>query len=257
MSQATLRKLAREYADGSLAKEDYRKSRAELLEGILSGKIELKVNEYLPPVVSKDDDVLDITTDKPPKKENSDITQFGTADSSAASAPATQAPASPEPQASPSNDKQKLIMIGGAAGLVLIIAVIVVLLPESKDTSANKNTTKKLVSTEQSVPVNTSPGKAQNLIQEFLEKKDWSETSMNRFRIQWQSLTTEQQAAAKGTVQLGQLTNSIYKKLLEERALSGLGDDEEVLNKQRKLVQFAESLGIKDSRISLPKGATL
>ena len=57
--------------------------------------------------------------------------------------------------------------------------------------------------------------------------------------------------ASKDSLETGQLTNAIYKQLLEEQALSGLVDDDSSADKQRQLVQFAADLGIEDSRISL------
>lgn len=262
MAQVTLRKLARKYSDGTIAKEEYRSSRAELLEGILSGKIELQVNEYLPPIVPDADDFLDITTDKPLKEEDVEITQFGAPPPAAAASDQQAVPpaaddvaTSPEAPSSAAAS-QKLIWTGAAAGLVILIAIIIALLPgsdkESSQTASEETTTKETtVEPTVNIPANVQPGKAQSLIQEFLSAKNWSQTNINSFVIKWQALSDEDRAAAKGTVQLGQLTNAIYKKLLEERALSGLGDDAEVLEKQRQLVEFAEQVGINDSRIKL------
>lgn len=257
MSQATLRKLARDYADGILEKEDYRRSRAELLEGILSGEIELQVNEYLPPVVPEKDDVLDITTDRAKAKDvDVEITQFGSADTpvQASSAAATNTGASMP--SSDSSDSKKMLVIGGiAAAVIVLIIAIFALLPDSDKpsttTAANKSESSSTATKNTTTPT-ASTGRAQKLIQEFLAAKNWSDTNINRFKIQWLSLSQDIRNAAAGTVQWGQLSNAIYKKLLEERALIGLGDDEAVLEKQRKLVGFAEDIGISDPRISLP-----
>jgi len=242
MTQATLRKLATDYAKGMLAEEEYRQARAELLEGILSGEIALQVNDYPPPVVPDQDDDLDITIEKQPKKENS-----GTAPSSA------EPPASPAPASDSGKDKKKFIMAG--AGLLVVIVIASAWFPDAKQTKTAKNaTTGKMASAEQNMSATQTSQAAQTLIQGFLKKKDWSDTSLNQFKLQWQALTAEQRAGATGSVQLGQLTNAIYKKLLEERALSGLGSAQEALNKQRKLLAFAENIGINDARIRLPEG---
>ena len=75
---------------------------------------------------------------------------------------------------------------------------------------------------------------------------------MAEFVGQWQQLSAEERNAAEESIALGQMTNAIYKKLLEERALSALGDESSALEKQRKFVSFAEKLGISDPRIALP-----
>ena len=238
MQHVTLRKLASDYAEHILGKEEYRKSRAALLQGIVSGEIELRANDYLPPVIPKQD-FPNAEIDEQSTKADGDITEFHA-----------------ETQAAPSSVKktpegrQKFIIIG--SGLLIGIVLLIALSPDNKETGT---TTGKTASVEQNRPVtHAAPGEAQKLIQDFLEKKDWSDTGLSNFKTRWQSLTTAQQAAATGSIQLSRLTNSIYKKLLEERALSGLSNDEEALNKQRKLLEFANNIGINDPRIRLPEG---
>jgi len=227
MAQVSLRTLATEYADGLLSKEEYRKSRAELLEGILSGTVELQVNDYPPPVVPTEEFFPNLAIDEQFEKKGS-----GTPP------PSARTPASPPRK----TDKKKLILTG--VGGLLALVILIALLPADKETQT--------ASTAPDAAVDVPPGVAQTLIQDFLDKKDWSEPSLNKFENLWQALTSEQQAGAADSVQLGQLGNSIYKKLLEERALAGLVDDEQVWMKQQKLLEFAQSIGIKDPRIPLP-----
>lgn len=54
------------------------------------------------------------------------------------------------------------------------------------------------------------------------------------------------------SIELNQLATAIYKQLLEERALSGIGDAEKAVNKQKQLIEFAEQIGINDSRLTMP-----
>ncbi len=247
MSQPTLRKLARKYADGTLAKEEYRVSRAALLEGILAGKIRLQVNEYRPLIAAPEQDEL---LDR--KEEQNDITQLRT-EASPAPTPAATAPG---PVTKTPANRRRFVMIGAAALSLLVLVVLAsALLPDARQSVPGKDPAGgETASAEPGTVGNVAFGAAQALIQEFLDKKDWSDAGLNSFKAQWQKLTPAQQAAATGTMQLSQLKNTIYKKLLEERALSGLGDDEQALNKQRRLVEFAENIGINDPRIRLPSG---
>ena len=49
MANQTLRELAKEHAQGNLDKDSYRKSRANLIQGIISASIPLKEIDYPPP----------------------------------------------------------------------------------------------------------------------------------------------------------------------------------------------------------------
>ena len=252
----TLRKLAREYADGSINQEDYRKSRTEFIEGVLAGTAVLEVNEYQAPVkIPTFEEELENTGRRADMKAGAevhtgDITQFG----SAPAANNTSGSKTAKPAVAADTGSKKPVIIGAAiAGVIVVIAIIAMLLPGSEKSSqkttvtqqSNDNTEKGAAT---ATPVST---KAHRLIRDFLTSKNWSDTSINSFVIQWQALTTEEQAAANGSLELNQLTNAIYKKLLEEQALSGLGDAESAMEKQRKLVSFAEDIGIHDPRIKI------
>lgn len=56
-----------------------------------------------------------------------------------------------------------------------------------------------------------------------------------------------------GSLELNQLTTAIYKQLMKERALSGLGDEAEAGDQQLKLIEFAKKVGINDPRIAMPE----
>jgi hypothetical protein len=95
---------------------------------------------------------------------------------------------------------------------------------------------------------------AQQLLSEFLAQRNWAASgNLDAFIRNWQNLPAETRAAAAGTLELNQLTNAIYKQLLEERALSGIGDAEAALNRQKKLIEFAAQVGINDPRIAMPE----
>lgn len=174
-----------------------------------------------------------------------------------------QAAASPEPGTGNSSTdtvesgaaaSNKMLLAGLALALVAIIIVGVLALTggDNGDKSA-ASTAAGADSATGSDAVAKTTTKSQVLIQSFLDKKNWSSSSLDYFAQQWADLSANEILASKGSLAMGQLTNAIYKQLLEEQALSGLVDDDSSLNKQQQLVQFASGLGIEDSRISLPE----
>lgn len=48
------------------------------------------------------------------------------------------------------------------------------------------------------------------------------------------------------------MVNEISKKLLEEKDLAAIGNPETSYEKQRQLVEFANSIAIRDQRITMP-----
>ncbi len=249
MANTTLRELAKEHASGNLDKDSYRKSRAELIQGITAGAIPVKEVNYPPPV-------------QPPEPEDLDVTQRKDENKNPPAKKAEpQASTPPKPETGESsvanacNDTGKsnqTLLIGLSLAVVGIIIVVVFLLKgtDNSDTAASTATGTEIPAGNTSAAAATT--KTDTLIQGFLENKNWSDSSLGDFRQQWTNLSTDEMQAAKGSLALGQLTNAIYKQLVDERALSGLMDDDSALHKQRQLVQFATELGIEDNRISLP-----
>lgn len=110
----------------------------------------------------------------------------------------------------------------------------------------------------ESLPVSTTvstlqASPAQTLIQGFLHKNKWSESDLKEFMQQWHTLSSEDQGRAKSTIEIGQLTNAITKQVLEERALSGLGNADKSAEKLSQLVHFATQIGITDPLITVPE----
>ena len=54
MSEQTLRELAKSFARGTIPKESYRKSRAELIRNIIAGKVTVKAIDYEAPLKPTD-----------------------------------------------------------------------------------------------------------------------------------------------------------------------------------------------------------
>jgi hypothetical protein len=107
-----------------------------------------------------------------------------------------------------------------------------------------------------SVPADDPLAEAgKTLIGQFLQDRNWSAPRLAAFLSDWSALDVQQQAAALKSADAGRLASAIYQRLLEERALSGLGDAGASLAKQRELVDFAGAVGIRDPRLSVPEPA--
>jgi hypothetical protein len=254
MANRTLRELAKEHALGNLDKDTYRKSRAELIQGILSATIPLQEIDYPPLVQPPEPEELDDTQ----RKDDPKRPPAPKAEAEAATAPKSETPnVSNNAATLDSGGSNKMLFIGLGIAVVALILLLVFAMGGNSDKQTNTATPASIDISENTISTQQTATQAQNLIQSFLSKKNWSASSLDDFMQQWAELPAGDILASKGSLALGQLTNAIYKQLLEEQALSGLVDDDSSLNKQRQLVQFASELGIDDPRISLPEEAQL
>jgi len=89
------------------------------------------------------------------------------------------------------------------------------------------------------------------LIGNFLNENNWSVENLQQTLLDWQNLSTEEQSAGLSSATSRQLINAIHKQLSEERGLLGLGDNASVIARQQTLIDFADSLGIQDSRLTV------
>src|SRR3990172_6985610 len=246
MTNQTLRTLAKDYANGTLNKEAYRKSRDELLAGVLSGDIPLPVNEYRPPLRAQD---LDSTFEKPsiepvpPQQDMEPITEFVTP-------PSKRGPpiiAGKSRPGSPLKHDIALIAVVTIFFIAVLIVVMSVLEEDGQPTNRDNIT--------DSDPGQTPPAlqnqSATELMEEFLQRRNWSNESLQQFTAQWNNLIPDDQASGLASPLSIQLTNAIYKQLLEDRALFGTGDDDAIMARQHALVDFAKGIGIDDPRLKV------
>lgn len=272
MAEKTLRALARDYAKGELDKDAYRKSRADLIEGILSGAIPLQVNEYpAPRTIARYDGSVEGAQQRKrnrKKREAEDTTSVLVPQEATAPVPPPQAPVPQAASSAPALAEPEFVTgleidagretlwipIGVFAGLLLVVGIVYLLLPDTSDEPASPAAVQATAqpAEEPARPAIAPNRQATDLVVKFLNDKKWSEAAMDEFLLQWQALPEEQRATMAGSGEMAQLNNAIYKNLVNERALSGLGDVEASLAKQRRLIAFAESLGIRDARLALP-----
>ena len=236
MSTHTLRELARDYSRGVIDKEKYRKSRSELIKGIIAGQIAVKPIDYLPLLKPPVEEVTTKTIER-------DRTQIREEPSQSAAKPKKKPPV----KAATIPEKKSawpFIIISTSVVLILIIAVV---LFYPKPPTA---TTETIVQTGNANTIKgNNVGKAgEDLIAKFLTEKDWSEESLDSFIASWTSLSDLEKNSAAQTKRMQRMSSSIYKQFLEEKALASI-DSEKAIMKQQKLIEFANAIGIRDSRL--------
>lgn len=231
----SLRSLAKGYAGGQLDQTKYRTERTAFIEAVLAGTVTIKAVAGIPASLSSESRV-----------SSSDKTTLMGSDG-----PAYTAIANDEPVSSVPEQKKTGLVIGIAAAVIVIIGIAIFALGGDKTEPAGTPTAAAPATTP--APAATPASPAISLVSAFLSANSWSQPSLDNFVADWNRLSPADQASLSGSIELGQLTNAIYKKLLEERALSSIGNPETSFAKQRSLVEFAGQIGIKDNRITLPE----
>jgi hypothetical protein len=224
----TLKGLASAYANGLITKENYRRERATYLESVLAGEVSLPEPE------------IDTTTKSGP------ITDFNIRRLRRTNYNYLYNQTSSRKKST--STKTGLLIAGSAIVVALLIIILII--------SVNNNSDEFILDSNFSPDIsalNVPPTGAQFMISDFLQKNMWGEGNLDSFSEKWQAVPESERAFAMNSVEYSRLINAIYKKLLEERALSRLGNPRLSYEKQQKLIEFASILGIKDQRISLPE----
>ncbi|MEX2523333.1 MAG: hypothetical protein WD750_00090 [Gammaproteobacteria bacterium] len=249
MSDKTLRQLTRAYAKGDLDRDQYRKARAELINGILAGDITVPEKDYAPPVKPRSvEDTVEEVTERKSREKNPD----GYPETE----PARKKPPYPEErsQAAPAATGNLPLWVG-VAGVIVIAGLVYILLPDSsRENDASPGTAEPTAdsgNTAETTP-EVATSEARNLVRAFLQERSWTRESIESFVSTWQTLPVDQRQAVRGSVEMSRLGNAIYKQLLAEKALSNLDDGNLALEKQKLLVNFAREMRIDDPRITMP-----
>lgn len=264
MTSKTLRDLARDHAKGNLDKDAYRKARAELIEGILAGSIPVPEHEFRAPLPASDpEDSQDATVPRKHKKKDLKIPELEVSDQTSVmpqrSRPAPSAPApAPQKTSARSGGSRKVSWILGVILVVLLVAAA--FYTSSQSGGAQRDVSVRTTPpTDQPAPLPPPTPQVDNsatrLIGSFLDHENWSEQNLADFVSQWASLPADDRSAATGSVAEGQLATEIYKELLEERALSGVGDPDKAHAMEERLVNFAHQVGINDPRLVVKSAA--
>jgi len=234
MKSSNLRLLAREYAEGKLEKGEYRELRARLLKDIMAGKTRIESHEQ--------------GDSKPLSLRESVLPQ-----------PASDSGESTEAGPSSENDSEnewihdrRNIVYAGAGGIIILLVAVFILIT-NRTTPISIDDIDTSASEQSAVLMSEIPDTyiIEDLIERFLKKNDWSIDSREAFLENWSSLTSEEQAAALELPISNQLSNEIYERLLEQRALYKLDKSKSAIRNQKMLVNFAKEIGIDDPRIKV------
>lgn len=233
----TLRGLARAYATGQIEKDQYRQERAIYLQDVLSGKVSIPEKRTADPVSDLSDTFSQVTVKKDDDKNN-------------ARKPVASK-SKKKPAAGGLLTRQNMIF----AGIILVVIIVsaVILIPKEGSNGVSPENSQTAGAMGQNSITDRPPSAAENLIASFIEQNTWTQGNLDTFLINWRSIAESQRTTARTSTEFSRLVNAIYKKLLEERALSRIGNAETAYEKQRILVEFATAIGIRDQRIALPE----
>lgn len=246
MSNQTLRELAKDYARGIIDKEDYRKSRAELITGITTGQVPVKIIDYPPPLMPSDGDDQAITEGL--ERDGTEITSPSVKKPKPVNQSTTSSPKPSSPASQPNKKSPVVFITISAVIVVLLITGVVLFYPKPPETDSLNTTSKEATEASTNIAVSTGNMPGESLIADFLSEKNWSEDSLNTFVTSWSALTEDQRSTAKQTKRMQRMHDSIYKQFLEGKALASI-DSEKAISKQQKLIEFAAAIGISDSRL--------
>lgn len=242
MAETVLRGLAKSYAKKNLEHTAYREARAKFINGVLSGEAELTVNNYPPLVRPKLDQASEVTVRRSGKK-NPPLTE-DSKEHSPAPQPQPASQSEPQPQGT-----GKILLLGLAVVIIIIVAMVVYTVTRPAGQSAGT-----VSSSQTASPAPAQPNAAQLLVKNLLKQDDWaSNASLDIFMQKWQSLPADTRNNAIGTLELNQLTTAIYRQLLKERALAGIGNGDIARQKEKRLIEFAHNIGIHDPKIAMPQ----
>lgn len=281
MTAQTLRELAREYAKGTLDRESYRRNRAALIDGILSGAIPVPPIDYAAPVATR----ANLDTTHPGKRRKtspaeSEVDEMDFFDITQVVTPTDVTPPRQEPilgaeESGTTQPESSRAIPPITIAIVIAIAVFAIaglgfgLFSGNSDADGTAPSQPARENVSQSPPppdaapdagAEAAPpvdhasidaaGVGNDAIVEFLRTKNWSDENLDQFTATWNALAPADREAAAGSGEMLQMGNAIYRRLLEVRALAQVSAGNASTAKQDRLLEFARMLGIDDPRLS-------
>lgn len=238
-NRTALGKLARNYARRLIDRDKYLKSRTDLITGIVSGKIPLANIDYKPTVPDSEDETVTEMVNRSVQK-----THYSS----------RQNPSKLNIWIQKTTKRPNLL---AATSTILLLLLIIFLYPKSPEDSGRTNTASvanaPTISTEPPHAVGTVTGSTgETLLTEFLSHNDWSHGSLDRFIESWLSLSNGERERTLKTKRMLSMNDAIYQQFLEEKALANIdNENRRAIEKQQKLIEFAQAIGINDTRMLL------
>ena len=243
MSNQTLSELAKKYATGKIDKNDYRKSRETLISAIMSGKINVEDIDFPLPLLPLEKTAVREKATEDPFEGVSQLSEAKSTPNTTSSRP---------PLSAETNKKSPLVFIITSIVIVISLIVLIILfypkppsimVTKTTNTSNNTQTIKPI----DTVNINVAGG---SLIAYFLTQNNWTEVALNTFIDSWSALPQKDRDMTNSTKRMQRLHNSIFKQFLEANAMSSINKEKAII-KQKRLIKFAEAIGIDDSRLTL------
>lgn len=226
-NRTALGKLAKSYARGLIDRDKYLKSRTELITGIISGEVPLVDIDHEPIPSPENETITEITKPSARKARYSSGKIFRTM-----------------------MQKPNLLFIAAITMVLLLLAIF--LYPKfSEDPILSNNhvpSIEKLPDTGDNTQKTVTVLAGETLLTEFLTEKDWSYGSLNGFIETWLTLSEREREMTLKTKRMQSMNDAIYEQFLEEKALANI-DREKAIEKQYKLIEFAQTIGINDDRL--------
>ncbi len=237
MINKTLSELAEAYANGDIDITTYRKNRGELLREIVAGHVPVQPIDYLPPLEIEEEAAVTqpMARDTTQLKGNS-VPRGNLSDPIETTLP-------------PDYNKSYKMLYVGVSILIVILLIVAVVMFYPEPPSSHQAQPIPSAPVEEELDENLGkPGEA--IITDFLQQNVWDDNALDAFLQQWNALNYDQQIAASGTKRMQRLSSEIYRRFLEEKALMSI-DSEKALSRQQKLIDFANEIGILDTRMTI------
>ena len=199
-----LRQMVNDYYHGLLTEDSYREQRAQLLDNIGA-----EVTERSETITQKRQPAADKASSIPPPAPK---------DSSDAS----------------SSNRPKMLVIGGIVVAGIAAAAYVILIPM---TDSEMSPDPQLEQSESVAESGLESGDA--LLEEFLDRNDWTSGSLNNFLLTWSLLNDDQREQAIDGRRYRRLTTRLHQRIGEEAALSNASNND----RMKTLTGFAANIG--------------
>ena len=187
MSNKGLKNLFSQYSSGIISTEEYRIRRTQIIDEI-TGEITVRNNEFSPPTN-----------------------------------PQYQARHVEENTVS---KKAKPLPKSVIAGIVFVVIVAVAIFLNSTREAQNNNISKSDITTDsQSIQQDSSHNNVQQLVQNFIDIEQWQIADIDNFMRQWKNISNEGLAFAYTTTWFRNLRDTVNRRIVEQRALADIGDN--------------------------------
>jgi formylglycine-generating enzyme required for sulfatase activity len=203
--------LAKAYANRQIDRQSYILERRRLIDGVVSGDIELV--PYRPPApdppasidIEDGEATLEISLDELHRRRDG-----------------------------------RPVGIAAAIGVLAVIIGIGWFYANRPATTAE---------TPRPPPIPEQLGPEADLLTDFLTANTWEESDTDALRRQWNALSPDERDRIGSGGVLRSLGDAIYDRIIEEKALVDLGERAEALDTQRRLLELAAALGIRNERL--------